>query len=90
MVMSLNKAAEATITINGEHGPFFKLQRSVRQGCPLVQYLFLFVADVLGYMMDDKTYGIEGLQLPDTSPLTNLMFADDTSLFLRGEPANLQ
>ena len=90
MVMSLNKAAEATITINGEQGPVFKLQQSVRQGYPVLPYFFLFAADVLGYMMDDKTYGIEELQLRDTSPFTNLMFADDTSLFLRSEPTNLQ
>jgi hypothetical protein len=90
MVMSLNKAAEASITINEEQGPVFKLQRSVHQGCPLAPYLFLFAADVLGYMMDNKTYGTEGLQLPDTSSLTNLMFTDDTSLFLRSELANFQ
>jgi hypothetical protein len=40
-------------------------------------------------MLDDPKRDVQGLTLPDTTKLTNLMFADDTSLFLRGEPANL-
>jgi hypothetical protein len=68
----------------------FDLQRSVRQGCPLAPYLFLFAVDVLGYMLDDNKWGVEGFSLLDTSKLTNLMFADDTSLFLRDIPENLE
>lgn len=90
MVMSLNNETVATIMINGEQGPIFDLQRSVRQGCPLVTYLFFFAADVLGYMLDDSKCRVEGLTLPDTSKLTNLIFADDTSVFLRGNSTNLQ
>lgn len=51
MVMSLYKKTSATIMINGQGGPTFELQQSVRQGFPLASYLFLLVIDVLGLML---------------------------------------
>jgi hypothetical protein len=53
MVMALNKEPTVTVTINGQHGPIFDLQHSVRQGYSLAPYFFLFAANVLGYMLDD-------------------------------------
>jgi hypothetical protein len=38
------------VKVNGELGEEFKLARSVRQGCPLAPYLFIFVMDVLGHI----------------------------------------
>lgn len=87
--MALNKEAAATITMNGQNGPLFKIERSVCQGCPLAPYLFLFVADVLRYMLDDPKWQVQGLTLSDNSSLNNQMFADDTALFLKGSPENL-
>ena len=31
----------------------FPLQRSIRQGCPLAPYLYVIIADALGYMLQD-------------------------------------
>ena len=50
-VMSLNLNASAAIIVNGEQSVTFKLQSSVRQGCPLAPYLFLLTVDVLGQML---------------------------------------
>ena len=47
------------------------------------------MANVLGYMLDDAKYGVEGFKLPDKSLLTSFMFADNTSLYLIGYPKNL-
>lgn len=88
-IMALHTEAEALITINGEQGTPFRLERSGCQGCPLAPYLFLFAADALGYMLDDYKHKVEGLISPDTSRHTTSMFADDTSLFLKGDCENL-
>ena len=50
-VMSLNENATASVIVNGEISKTFRLQRSVRQGCPLAPYLFLLTVDVLGQML---------------------------------------
>ena len=47
-VMSLNLNASAAVVVNGVQSKTFRLQRSVRQGCPLAPYLFLLTVDVLG------------------------------------------
>lgn len=88
-VMSLNTNASAAIIINGEQSTTFRLQRSVRQGCPLAPYLFLLTVDVLGQMLQHPECGVQGLRLLDTSTITNQMFADDTLLLLDGTPDNM-
>ena len=88
-VMSLNRNASATIIVNGEQSQAFKLQRSIRQGCPLAPYLFLLIADVLGQMLQHPNCQVKGLRLPDNSYITNQMFADDTLLLLEGTPDNM-
>jgi exonuclease III len=88
-VMSLNITASASIIVNGEQSKTFRLQRSVRQGCPLAPYLFLLTVDVLGQMLQHPACNVKGLRLPDNNTITNQMFADDTLLLLEGTPANM-
>lgn len=87
--MSLNENASAAVIVNGEQSKTFKLQRSVRQGCPLAPYLFLLTVDVLGQMLQHQDCGVKGLRLLDNTTITNQMFADDTKLFLDGTRENL-
>lgn len=87
---ALYRDAESALLVNGRRLPKFKVQRSVRQGCPLAPYLFLFISDVLAYMMNDQRYGILGLRLPDDSTVRVQCFADDTALFLKGTRDNMQ
>ena len=88
-VMALNENASATVIVNGEQSKAFRLQRSVRQGCPLAPYLFLLTVDVLGQMLQHPACGVKGLKLPDNTSITNQMFADDTLLFLDGTRDNM-
>ena len=88
-VMSLNENAAASVIVNGEISKTFRLQRSVRQGCPLAPYLFLLTVDVLGQMLQHPDCGVQGLRLPDNTIITNQMFADDTLLLLDGTRENL-
>ncbi len=81
-VGSLYQSASSAIKVNGVVGPHFQLARSVRQGCPLAPYLFILATDVMGYMMADPKYGVEGLSLPRGGLIRDQMFADDTALYL--------
>ena len=88
-VLSLNENAAASVIVNGEISKTFRLQHSVRQGCPLAPYLFLLTVDVLGRMLQHPDCGVQGLRLPDNTTITNQMFADDTLLLLDGTQDNL-
>lgn len=46
-VISLNTNAATAVIVNGEQSSMFKLQRSVRQGCPFAPYMSLLTVDVL-------------------------------------------
>ncbi len=88
-VKSLYKAASSAIKVNGTIGPGFPLERSVRQGCPLAPYLFILATDVLGYLMVDPRYEVEGLSLPKGGLIRDQTFVDDTALYLKGTPNNM-
>jgi hypothetical protein len=61
--------AETQVLVNGHTGTKFELERGVRQGCSMAPYMYLFVQDILGYMICDPANGIEGLILPNNSIL---------------------
>jgi hypothetical protein len=88
-VRSLYKEASSAIKMNGELGPDFQLARLVRQGCPLAPYLFILAIDVLGYMLVDPRYKVDGLSLPKGGLIRDQTFVDDTALYLKGNPSNL-
>jgi hypothetical protein len=82
-VKSLYKAASSVIKVNDTIGLDFPLERSVRQGCPLAPYLFILATDVLGYLMADPMYEVEGLSLPKGGLIKDQTFTDDTALLQR-------
>ncbi len=88
-VRSLYHTASSAIKVNGAIGPDFLLARSMRHGCPLAPYLFIFATDILGYMMADPKHGVEGLSLPKGSLIRDQTFVDDTTLYLQGSRSNM-
>jgi len=79
----------STIKVNGAIGPNFQLAHSVKQGYPLAPYLFILATDVLGHMMADPKYGVEGLSLPKGGFIRDQTFTNDTALYLKGSPPNM-
>jgi len=55
----------------------------------LAPYLYLLVADALGYMLQDSVHKIQGLKLPNGDTSLKMLFADDTSLSLLDTKENL-
>jgi len=54
----------------------------------LAPFLYLFIADSLGYLLEN--HGVEGLKLPDSdASITDQEFADDANLYLAGYKDNL-
>jgi hypothetical protein len=89
-VSSLYTSASSTIKLNGVEGSAFPLARSMRQGCPLSPYLFILATDVLGHMLDNPRFGVEGLTLPGGKKIRDQTFADDTALYLQGTRENME
>lgn len=87
---TLYRGAQSSLIVNGKRLRKFDITRSVRQGCPMAPYLYLFISDVLAHMVNDPDYDIQGLRLPDGSVVRSQCFADDTALYLHGSKENLQ
>ena len=62
-------------------GERFSLEQSVRQGCQLAPYLFLFFDEAMTHFLRTRTTRIREVQLPimDDSELLDSEYANDTS-----------
>ena len=80
---ALYRTATSSVLMAGSRGPAFQLQRSVRQGCPLAPYLYLFVTEAFSTYLQAPSNGLRGLPIPNaTEDLLLSECADDTVLFL--------
>jgi hypothetical protein len=75
--------SEACVTNNGFSSTFFKLQRGVRQGCPLSAYLFIVVVELLAHKIRTNK-NIKGITI-GTTEIKLVQMADDTTTFLEDE-----
>ena len=73
---------ESCILNNGWSSDFFKLERGVRQGCPLSPYLFILCVEILAETMR-KNKNIKGISI-DGQEIKISQYADDTTLILDG------
>ncbi len=71
---------ESRVLNNGNSGKSFKLQRGVRQGCPLSAYLFITVLETLANKIR-KDKNIKGIKIDSKEIKINLL-ADDITLIL--------
>ena len=83
-ISALYKTASSRVIIGGRMGERFHLERSMKQGCPLAPYLFLFFAEAMAHFLHARTIGIRGIQLPirDDCKLLDSESADNTALYV--------
>ena len=86
---ALYKGAHTSVLVNGESDEEFEMERGVRQGCLIVPYFYLFVADVLSHMINDPKWDIQGFKMSDGNILHEALFADNMALCLHGTSENL-
>jgi hypothetical protein len=80
-VHTIYNESEACVTNNGYSSPFFKLERGVRQGCPLSAYLFIMVVEILAHKIRTDT-DIKGIKIGSTE-IKLVQMADDTTTFVK-------
>jgi hypothetical protein len=71
---------ESTVMNNGKTDSFFKLERGVRQGCPLSAYLFILAIEVLAIQIRNNP-SIKGIKIGNNYIKISLL-ADDITLLL--------
>ncbi len=71
----------STILNNGNIAIYFKLQRGVRQGCPLFAYLFITTLEILANKIRNDT-NIKDIKINNKEIKISLLADDTTFLFL--------
>jgi hypothetical protein len=80
--------ATAVVNLNGCPSGSFKVERGVRQGCPLAPYPFLIVGESLIKLITKviSEERLKGITLPGGKKQQNIsQYADDYSFMVRGE-----
>lgn len=82
-ISALYRSSSSAVTIGGFVGQIFTLSGSVRQGCPLAPYLFLFFSEAMSTFLRSRAPQIHDLRLPVgiDEELLDSEFADDTMLY---------
>jgi hypothetical protein len=92
-VMTCVSSVRYIVRFNGAMSAPFTPSRGLRQGDPLSSYLFLFVADGLSKLINSKVQcgRIQELKVCRRAPgISHLLFADDTLLFFKANPAQAE
>ncbi|KAI5084822.1 hypothetical protein GOP47_0000991 [Adiantum capillus-veneris] len=63
-VSALYSTTHSQVLMARGRGPRFELLRSIRQGCSLAPFLFLFFAEAMSIYLTTEDIGLRGLQLP--------------------------
>ena len=83
-IAALYTSASNRVIIGAQMGEVFTLEHSVRQGCPLARYLFLFFAEAMAHFLRARTTGLQGMHLPirEDTKLLDSEYADDMALYV--------
>ena len=87
-LMTLYNDISSSCLINGYISREFKIQRGVRQGCPLSMIAYVIFQEPL-YLAIEKSNNIKPLDLP-CKPVKKIGYADDTTLFVKDEDSFIE
>ena len=79
----LYREASSCVINNGHTSPFFRLQRGIRQGCPLSRLLFVIGIELLAKALKNDN-SIKGIKV-GPKEIKCSQYADDTTIFLRDQ-----
>ena len=82
-ITTFYKDAHSSVLINGFLTDAFKIERGVRQGCPLSPYLFIIAIELLSNRIS-KHPDIKGIQMNNVE-IKNTLFADDATFITDGK-----
>ena len=89
-VSALYRHAFSLALFSGGNGTLFPISRSIQQGCPLAPFLFYLFGEALSSFLRSSMAAIQAIVLPiANSTVLDAEFADDTSLYSRGDVVNL-
>ena len=72
--------SESTVINYGNTAGFFKLQKGIRQGCPISPYLFIIAVEVMANGIRENC-NVKGIKVGDTEFKISQL-ADDTTVFV--------
>lgn len=87
-IRSILESTRISILVNGSPTKKFSLKRGIRQGDPLVPYMFLLIGEVLCKLLNlAQVKGmIAGVKFPfHSKSITHFQYADDTILFIEND-----
>ena len=79
-ISTIYSNTESTVINHGNTGGFFKLQRGIRQGCPISPYLFIIAVEILANGIRKNNH-IKGIKVGSKS-IKISQLADDTTVFV--------
>ncbi|KAL2649884.1 hypothetical protein R1flu_018012 [Riccia fluitans] len=82
----------ARVHMNGRYTKSFKLERGVRQGCPISPLLFSISTQPLMWLLreGEQKGEIEGVSVPKGGTLLHRLFADDSGVAVKAEERNFR
>ena len=85
LIMNCISTLSFSVLINGAPKGLVKLERGLRQGCPLSPYLFIICAEAFSSMLiqAEKKKHFQGLKFNKELFINHLLFADDNLIFSR-------
>ncbi|KAL3675268.1 hypothetical protein R1sor_025216 [Riccia sorocarpa] len=90
LLQGLVEDAHSVIHINGTFTWDIKLERGVRQGCPIAPLLFaLFTQPLMAMLREAQVQGeVPGLEVGNSRQILDALFADDIGLILQATEEN--
>ena len=87
-INTLYNGAKSCVYNNGHMTEFFRIERGVRQGCPLSPYLFIIAIELLSQYIS-KHQDIKGIRIGGAE-IKNTLFADDATFITDGSKKSFE